>query len=81
MFKSMLDHKDLIFQDSSVRLVKVEEDRQNYAEYLGSSFMRAMQRMQEIDCVGSLSAGASPSYHQTGFLSVLLTVLLLVFIS
>jgi len=51
LFSSMLDHKDLIFQDSTVRLVEVEEGRQNYRDYLGEDFLRAMERMQSIDCV------------------------------
>ena len=36
MFNSMLDHKDLIFQDSAVRLVALDEKEQDYKEYLGS---------------------------------------------
>ena len=53
MFSSMLDHKDLIFQDSTVRLIHVEEDKQDYINYLGESFMRSMERMHNIDCVTS----------------------------
>ena len=50
LFDSMLDHKDLIFQDSTVRLVAIEPEQQNYKDYLGEDFLRSMQRMQEIDC-------------------------------
>lgn len=56
MFKSMLNHKDLIFQDSCVRLIKIEPDTQSFEEYLGPSFLRAMERMEEIDCVSETSA-------------------------
>ena len=57
MFGSMLDHKDLIFQDSTVRLVEVPKEKQFYQEYLGESFMRAMQRMENIDCITNSASG------------------------
>ena len=56
MFVSMLDHKDLMFQDSTVRLVRVPNSKQNYKDYLETEFLRAMERMENIDCV---TAGAS----------------------
>ncbi len=52
MFASeLLDHKDLIFQDSTVRLVHVEPDMQDYVRYLGPRFVRAMERMEGIDSI------------------------------
>ena len=53
MFTSMLDHKDLLFQDSTVRLMVVPESKQSYQEYLGESFLRAMERMESIDTITS----------------------------
>jgi len=64
MFGSMLDHKDLIFQDSTVRLVEVTEEKQTYQEYLGERFMRAMQRMETIDCI---TDSATSLNHFTSF--------------
>ena len=55
MFVSMLDHKDLIFQDSTVRLVKVPDSKHDYKSYLETDFLRAMERMENIDCI---TAGA-----------------------
>ncbi len=56
MFASgMLDYKDLIFQDSTVRLVAVEPDEQNYVTYLGPRFVRAMERMEGIDSITAAS--------------------------
>ena len=53
MFQSTAnpDHRDLLFQDSTVRLVPVPADQQNHKDYLGESFTRAMERMEGIDCV------------------------------
>ena len=56
MFSSDLNYKDLIFQDSTVRLVSVDKDQQNYNDYLGTSFVRAMERMNNIDCVTGKSS-------------------------
>ncbi len=56
MFDSSLDHKDLIFQDSTVRLIPVEKENQNYESFLGPSFVRSMERMEGIDCVTTAGA-------------------------
>ena len=53
MFDSMLNHKDLIFQDSTVRLITIKPEDQNYEKYLGATFVRAMERNAEIDCITS----------------------------
>ena len=72
MFASeLLDHKDLIFQDSTVRLVQVEKDDQNYEDYLGPSFMRAMERMENLD-----SITASSSQNICSFVMVISSFLL-----
>ena len=56
MFASeLLNHKDLIFQDSTVRLVSVHPDEQNYVTYLGPRFVRAMERMEGIDTITAAS--------------------------
>jgi len=75
MFHSMLDHKDLIFQDSTVRLVPVEPERQNYESYLGPQFVRAMERMTAIDCV---TGGASTVHGLTRWLSLVACFLITV---
>jgi melanoma-associated antigen p97 len=51
MFDSTVNHKDLIFQDATVRLVSINPNNQTYTAYLGPNFVRAMQRMAVIDCV------------------------------
>jgi hypothetical protein len=59
----MLDHKDLIFQDSTVRLVHVHPENQTYQKYLGASFLRAMERNANIDCVTTASGVSwTPSF-------------------
>ncbi|KAK2174910.1 hypothetical protein NP493_768g01007 [Ridgeia piscesae] len=68
MFASMLNHKDLMFQDSTVRLVAIKEKKQNYRDYLGASFIRAMERNDEIDCITS-------SANQVALVSVKQTTL------
>ena len=76
MFVSMLDHKDLIFQDSTVRLVKVPPSKQTYQAYLGTDFMRAMERMENIDCVTtSLATPTVPVLNRT--LPLLLSAIVL----
>ena len=72
MFASeLLDHKDLIFQDSTVRLVHIEKDKQNYEKYLGPSFMRAMERMENLD-----SITASSSQNIYSFMMLIASLLL-----
>ena len=61
MFSSpMPDSKDLIFQDSTVRIVQVLKENQNYEKYLEASFVRAMQRMENMDCVTAGQQAAAP---------------------
>ena len=70
MFMSMLDHKDLIFQDSTVRLVPVPPSKQNYEDYLETDFLRAMERMENIDTV-TASAQSLTSHASTSLLLAL----------
>ena len=72
MFQSMLDHKDLLFQDSTVRLVSVTEDLQNYRSYLGVTFTRAMDRMEGIDCITDNSATSTNGL--TRYLSIIVCI-------
>lgn len=58
MFDSTVDHKDLLFQDASVRLIPVNPRNQTYTAYLGPNFIRSMQRMESIDCVTGRSAAS-----------------------
>ena len=59
MFDSTVNHKDLIFQDATVRLVRINPANQTYSAYLGPTFVRSMQRMASIDCVTGRSAATS----------------------
>jgi len=56
LFDSILNHKDLIFQDATVRLVQIDPADQDYNTYLGPVFIRAMERHKNVDCV----TGAGP---------------------
>ena len=77
MFDSMLDHKDLIFQDSTVRLVHVPDEDQTYDKYLGPAFMRGMERNENIDCVtGGWAVSWQPSCVLTLTLMLIVTLLL-----
>jgi len=58
MFDSTVNHKDLIFQDATVRLVYIPPKNQTYSAYLGPNFIRSMQRMASIDCVTGRSAAS-----------------------
>jgi melanoma-associated antigen p97 len=73
MFDSMLNHKDLIFQDATVRLVEVKPEHQTYDSYLGAGFIRAMERHEGVDCV----TGESDTIHTTSLCVIIacLTVL------
>ena len=63
MFDSMLNHKDLIFQDSTVRLVSLLG--KTYDEFLGETFVRSMERMLNIDHVtGSFASVPSASFYK-----------------
>ncbi len=75
MFDSMLDHKDLVFQDATVRLITVPAEDQNYADYLGPRFMRAMDRMEIIDCI--TTAGATSNKYNM-FIGLIATLSVLV---
>lgn len=59
MFTSTLNHKDLMFQDATVRLVHVPPEKQDYEEYLGPRFLRAMERMEGIDDITSAAPHAT----------------------
>jgi len=59
MFDSTVNHKDLIFQDATVRLVHITPRNQTYEAYLGPTFIRSMQRMASVDCVTGRSAASS----------------------
>ena len=49
MFNSYVDYRDLIFQDSTVRLSPIEYENQDFKTFLGESFIRSMERMAGID--------------------------------
>ena len=75
MFVSMLDHKDLIFQDSTVRLVRVPPSKQDYKSYLGLDFVRAMERMENIDCITTGGACVNVCSHfSLVFVSIILAL-------
>ena len=59
MFNSYVDYRDLIFQDSTVRLSPIEYENQDFKTFLGESFIRSMERMAGIDCMttGNTSLG------------------------
>lgn len=74
MFESFLNHKDLIFQDATVRLELINSTLQNYKDFLGPSFIRAMQRMESRDCVTGSGADA---FHRLrrGVLTTTMTII------
>lgn len=76
MFDSMINHKDLIFQDATVRLAPIDFSNQNYKDFLGPDFIRAMQRMESIDCV--TGSGKEPSHRLPLVVMVTCTVLSIV---
>ena len=80
MFDSYINHKDLIFQDATVRLLPISSDNQTYVSYLGPDFVRRMQRMKSIDCVSGQAPSFQPSYY-ISMLTVVLGVLILSFFS
>ena len=53
MFDSGVDQDDLLFSDSTVRLVEVPTDKQNYEQYLGTSFLKAVNTLNQFDCTSS----------------------------
>lgn len=62
MFDSTVNHKDLMFQDATIRLVHINPRNQTYDAYLGPTFIRSMQRMATIDCVTGRSAASALHY-------------------
>lgn len=53
MFDSGVDQDDLLFSDSTVRLVEVPPEKQNYEQYLGTSFLKAVNTLNQFDCTSS----------------------------
>ncbi|NXK28834.1 TRFM protein, partial [Arenaria interpres] len=49
---STFQGKDLIFKDSAVEIVPVEE-RRTYAEWLGSDYIESLEGMQTPECAGA----------------------------
>lgn len=49
---SAFQGKDLIFKDSAVKIVPVEE-RRTYAEWLGSEYVESLEGMQTPQCSGA----------------------------
>lgn len=49
---SAFQGKDLIFKDSAVAIVPVEE-RRTYAEWLGSEYIESLEGMQTPQCSGA----------------------------
>lgn len=74
MFDSTVNHKDLLFQDATVRLVRINPQNQTYTAYLGPNFIRSMQQMESIDCV----TGRAAALHRFAMLYYVLTALLVV---
>jgi melanoma-associated antigen p97 len=75
MFDSYIDHKDLIFQDATVRLLPIAPGNQTYVKYLGEEFIRRMQRMKDLDCVTGSDAHATCQHSiLTAITTILLTV-------
>jgi melanoma-associated antigen p97 len=72
MFDSILNHKDLIFQDATVRLVEVKPEHQTYDAYLGAGFIRAMERHEGVDCV---TGGSGMIHASLGVIMACLSVL------
>jgi len=71
MFDSILNHKDLIFQDATVRLVQIDSGDQDYKAYLGDDFIRSMERHKSVDCV----TGAAPNTRANHSLTLLFSSL------
>lgn len=71
MFDSGIWYTDLIFTDAAVRLMRVPEDRQNYRDWLGESFLSQIENLQKYTCVNPDSGvSLSPSL----LLSVMIAV-------
>jgi len=50
MFDSGVDQDDLLFSDSTVRLVEIHPDNQTYQNYLGRTFLKAVNTLNQFDC-------------------------------
>lgn len=77
MFDSSLDHKDLMFEDSTVRLALIPPEKQNYIKYLKPAFIRAMERLQNIDCI----TASSTTIHLNSFIALLSMLIVKIIIS
>ena len=71
MFTSAAPYWDLIFNDATQKLVVVDEGEQEYREYLGSSFLRAMET---VDC----TAGSPVNIPQLRFIMTSLITALII---
>jgi len=76
MFDSYINHRDLIFQDATVRLLPIPLENQTYVDYLGEEFMRRMQRMKVIDSVTGRASAVNVSFFS--MLTVVVALLSLV---
>lgn len=76
MFDSGIWYTDLIFTDAAVRLMKIPEERQNYKDWLGESFIAQIENLHRYTCVNPDSAGTiRPSF----LIALLLTTLTIMF--
>lgn len=57
MFVSEPKYKDLIFQDSTVKLKPIPSEKRDYRNYLGHEFMKAMTI---VDCTAAVNSISSP---------------------
>ncbi|XP_067937048.1 transferrin 2-like [Watersipora subatra] len=53
MFDSGVDQDDLLFSDSTVKLVEVAPELQTYESYLGESFLKAVNTLDQFDCTSN----------------------------
>ncbi|KAK3593059.1 hypothetical protein CHS0354_007848 [Potamilus streckersoni] len=56
LFDSGLFYSDLIFNDDAVRLMKIEEDMQDYKKYLGYDFINQIIYLEDYTCTTTSSA-------------------------
>lgn len=70
MFVSDPKYKDLIFQDSTVKLASISSERRDYRKYLGHEFLKAMTI---VDCTATAN-----SVQLNSFLLCSITVLLFI---
>ncbi|CAG5129094.1 unnamed protein product, partial [Candidula unifasciata] len=72
MFDSGIWYTDLIFTDAAVRLMRIPEERQNYKDWLGESFLSQTENLHKYTCV-SPDSGISLSPNL--LLSVMIAVI------